>query len=44
MGTTHAEGVFVGYSRGSNTFTATGSEGRVEVRSMTRRPEAPVVC
>ena len=39
MGARQAEGVFVGYNRGSNTFTVIGDEGKVEARSMTRRPE-----
>jgi len=38
MGAKQAEGMFVGYNRGSNTFTVITDDGKVEARSMTRMP------
>jgi hypothetical protein len=39
MGTTQGGGVFVGYHRSSNTSTLATADGKVEARSLTRRPE-----
>ena len=39
MGAVQSEGVSLGYSRNSNTYLVGTAEGRVEARSLTRRPE-----
>jgi hypothetical protein len=40
MGTTQGEGVFMGYTRNANTFIIMTDDGKVEARSLVRRPEA----
>ena len=39
MGATQAEGTFVGYNRNANTFIIMADDGKVEARSLVRRPE-----
>jgi hypothetical protein len=40
MGTTQGEGVFMGYNRNANTFIIMTDDGKVEARSLVRRPAA----
>ena len=39
MGATQAEDTFVGYNRNANTFIIMADDGKVEARSLVRRPE-----
>ena len=39
MGAVQSEGIFVGYSYNANTYTILTQDGKVDARSMTRRPE-----